>query len=342
MSTDSKTLASLRRSSKGKRVATHDARDMPQASRGASLRRRLEDRYNRSPDLCEVREEDQEPTRSTKFEQAMIYWYRQAKELTRDGATGSGTFAHFRKAKPPTFDGKANPLAAERWIKKIDGIFEVEEVPEDRKVKFFWWDGMKSSLGGKDVIISWENFKKAHFVRVSQGDSTVLEYSVRFNQLSRFVEHLVANEEDKADHFLGGLQPKINSALVPFVLTTYKNVLERTIKVEQSILKHGTQGAHQPKRFKPTNVQGSHTNGSGRRRGFSQPRQFKNPSNQGPCNTCGSYHRGECHRKTRVCFSCGKARHVRQDCPTQRNPPIDNRSCYLCGRQGHLPHHCSM
>ncbi|KAL3734568.1 hypothetical protein ACJRO7_023855 [Eucalyptus globulus] len=305
MSTDSKTLASLCRSRKSKRVATPEARDMPQASQGASLRRRLEDHYDRSPDLHEVKEEDQEPTRSTEFEQAMIHWYRQAKELTGDGATGSGTFAHFRKAKPPTFDGKADPLTTERWIKKIDGIFEVEEVPEDRKVKFatqylegeaeFWWDGMKPSLGGRDVIISWEDFKKAFnaqffsksfqakmkgdFVHVSQGDSTVLEYSVRFNQLSRFAKHLVANEEDKADHFLGGLQPEINSALAPFVLTTYKYVLEQAIKVEQSILKHDTQGVPQPKRFKPTNVQGSHTDSSGRRRGFSWPGQFKNPSN---------------------------------------------------------------
>ncbi|KAL3733928.1 hypothetical protein ACJRO7_023304 [Eucalyptus globulus] len=356
MCTDSKTLASLRRSSKGKRVATTDARDLPQASRGASLRRRLEDRFDRSPDLCEVREDNQEPTRSTEFEQAMIHSYRQVKELTGDGVTGLGTFAQFRKAKPPIFDGKADPLAAECWIKKIDGIFEAEEVPEDQKVKFatqylegeaeFWWDGMKPSLGGRDVIISWEDFKKAFnaqffpksfqakmkgdFVHISQGDSTVLEYSIRFNQLSKFAEHLVANEEDKADHFLGGLRPKINSVLAPFVLTTYKDVLERAIKVEQSILKHGPQGAPQPKRFKPTNVQGSHTNVSGRRRGFS------------PCNTCGSYHRGECHRKTGVCFLCGKAGHMWRDCPTQGNPPFDKRSCYLCGRQGHLSHHCSM
>lgn len=67
---------------------------------------------------------------------------------------------------------------------------------------------------------------KGDFVHVSQGDSTVLEYSVRFNQLSRFAEHLVANEEDKADHFLRGLRSEINSALAPFVLTTYNDVLE--------------------------------------------------------------------------------------------------------------------
>ncbi|KAL3726730.1 hypothetical protein ACJRO7_031600 [Eucalyptus globulus] len=151
MSTDSETLASLHRSCRGKRVATPETRDLSQASRGASLRRRLEDHYDRSPDLHEVREEDQEPTRSTEFEQAMIHWYRQAKELTADGAIGSGTFAHFRKAKPPTFDGKADPLTAERWIKKIDGIFEAEEVPEDRKLNLppSTWK-VKQSFGGME------------------------------------------------------------------------------------------------------------------------------------------------------------------------------------------------
>ncbi|KAF7847409.1 hypothetical protein BT93_L2990 [Corymbia citriodora subsp. variegata] len=133
---DSETLASLRRNSKGKQVVIPDARDTPQRSRGSASKRRLEVRHDGSPDLQEVREEAQGPSPPTEFAQAMIHWYHQAKELSGDGVNGPYTFAQFRKAKPPTFDGKADPLAAENWTRKIEGIFEAECVPEDKKVAF--------------------------------------------------------------------------------------------------------------------------------------------------------------------------------------------------------------
>lgn len=118
---------------------------------------------------------------------------------------------------------------------------------------------MRPVLGGRDTTISWEDFTKAFnaqfspmsfqakmkgdFVHISQGDSIVLEYAIHFNELSKFVKQFVANEKDKADNFLKRFRPEINFALGPFMLTTYKDVLERAIIVEQSILKHNTHGA---------------------------------------------------------------------------------------------------
>lgn len=65
---DSETLASLRRNSKGKQVVAPNAREMPQASRGASLKRRREDQHDGSPDSHEVREVNQRLFPPTDFE----------------------------------------------------------------------------------------------------------------------------------------------------------------------------------------------------------------------------------------------------------------------------------
>ncbi|XP_039167416.1 uncharacterized protein LOC120292924 [Eucalyptus grandis] len=365
---DSETLASLRRNSKGKQVVTPDARDTPQASRGASLRRRPEDRREESPNSHEVREVDQRSFPPSDFEQAMIHWYRQAKELSGDEATGSYTFAQFRKAKPPTYDGKADPLAAEQWTRKIEGIFEAEGVPEDKKVTFasrylegeaeHWWEGMRPALGDRDGVIAWEDFKqafnaqffpmsfqtkmKSDFIHISQGDSTVLEYAARFNQMSRFAKQYVSNEQDKTDHFQRGLRYEIGSALTPLALTSYKDVLERAIRVEQKILERDVQGVPQHKKLRFTDYQNSGAGGSGKRKAFNQPGKPRIQNNLGPCTTCGKRHSGPCYRKRGACFTCGKMGYMARDCPTQNNAPGDSRVCFVCGQPGHRAYTCSM
>lgn len=42
---------------------------------------------------------------------------------------------------------------------------------------------------------------KSDFIHISQGGSMVLEYAVLFNEISRFAEQYVFNEQDKAGHF---------------------------------------------------------------------------------------------------------------------------------------------
>ncbi|XP_056170519.1 uncharacterized protein LOC130138937 [Syzygium oleosum] len=165
----------------------------------------------------------------------------------------------------------------------MEGIFRTDRVPNDRKVDFatqclegeaeYWWEGTRLALGGEDTTISWEDFTKAFntqffprsfqakmrddFIHISQSDSTVMDYAGRFNQLSRFAKHYVDDEELKAEHFQRGLRLNIRSKLAPLELATYKDVLERAIKVERYKLERDTQGVHQQKRPKFTEFQGS-------------------------------------------------------------------------------------
>ncbi|XP_048132211.1 uncharacterized protein LOC125314297 [Rhodamnia argentea] len=351
MSSDSDPpLVSLR--DRGKRAMDFDSGGVPRGFKGRLSTGRQDDTRASSQ---ETREQSQQ-----------LRTQNDVSGVIAPGNDRGYTFAQFVKVKPPTYDGKTDPLVAERWIRKIEGIFRVEEVPEEKKVDFatqylegeaeYWWEGTGPALGGRDATVSRKDFVEAFdaqffpksfrakmrsdFVHISQGDSTVLEYVGRFNRLSGFAEQFVASEEDKADHFRRGLRPEIRFTLMPFALTTYKDVLERAIRVEQGALECGIQGGSQPKRPKFTNSQESYTSGSIKRRGIHRPGNGKNITIQGPCTTCGKHHSGHYSWKTRVCFLCGKMGHLRQNCPMQRDTLVDSGSCFICGQPGHLACAC--
>lgn len=148
-------------------------------------------------------------------------------------------------------------------------------------------------------------------MRISQGDSSVIEYAGRFNQLSRFAKNFVVDEKDRAVHFERGLRPDIHFKLSSLVLITYRYVLERAIKVEQSVIECDTQSSYQQKRPKFTNFQESRAGGSNKQKGINRPGKFRTHNTRDTCNTCGKYHGGECYRKTGTCvFLCESGTHA--------------------------------
>ena len=34
-----------------------------------------------------------------------------------------------------------------------------------------------------------------------------------------------------------------------------------------------------------------------------------------PCQYCGNYHSGQCHKATGACFGCGQTGHLKKECP---------------------------
>jgi len=52
--------------------------------------------------------------------------------------------------------------------------------------------------------------KEQEFLRLKLGQMSVMEYTAKFNELSRFAPNQVATEEMKMDHFEQGLRGPIN------------------------------------------------------------------------------------------------------------------------------------
>ncbi|KAH9722450.1 Endonuclease [Citrus sinensis] len=128
----------------------------------------------------------------------------------------------FKKLGPPTFQGTADPMVAEAWLKPMEKIFVAMGCNDDQRVILasfvlqgeadYWWDA-KSRLirvGLQDAPITWELFleafhekyfpervryqMEADFLRLTQGTESVAEYEEQFTALSRFAHTLVANE----------------------------------------------------------------------------------------------------------------------------------------------------
>ena len=41
-----------------------------------------------------------------------------------------------------------------------------------------------------------------------------------------------------------------------------------------------------------------------------------------------------------TCYHCNQQRHVKRNCPTMKNRPLQSRKYFICGRAGHIAKNC--
>ena len=58
---------------------------------------------------------------------------------------------------------------------------------------------------------------------------TITEYVSKFTQLSRYAQHMVADEQMQAKKFQEGLRLNIRAQVAPFMLLTYSEVVARAL-----------------------------------------------------------------------------------------------------------------
>lgn len=151
----------------------------------------------------------------------------------------------FNKLKPPKFQGGADPLKYEEWMRRMENLFEIMECPGRFKVALatyqfegeveFWWGTVKPR-GGEDPM-TWDRLKELmdrqyyptdvrrmkerEFLSLNQGSLAVMEYATQFNELSRFVPHQVSTEERRMDLFGQGLRGDVRSLLAGQVFDNF-------------------------------------------------------------------------------------------------------------------------
>ncbi|XP_012571081.1 uncharacterized protein [Cicer arietinum] len=136
--------------------------------------------------------------------------------MRRDStANANRVFYDFLKLQPSTFQGSHNPSEAQAWLDEIKKAFEVVPCTEEQKVAFaahllkggaeYWWRSAKTYLQTQGTHMNWEHFevafldkyypksarrqKELEFVHLQQGDMSVAEYVVKFEELARFSPH---------------------------------------------------------------------------------------------------------------------------------------------------------
>ncbi|XP_056867295.1 uncharacterized protein LOC130512876 [Raphanus sativus] len=249
------------------------------------------------------------------------------------------------------FVGTVDPTAAYDWKLSLQRKLENINCPSEFKLRLamqylrgdalVWWEGVRLNHGPD--ILTFEDFieefdkkyfpkqamdrKKRDFEHVSQGDLSIKQYEVKFNQLRRFVGGGIP-EEELIRKFLDGMRLDIRNKCN--VATYYRlgDLVEKAAEQEagwieeQKLLKEA-----QPKSGKTSESQ---------KRTWEQLGAPK-------CGKCHRHHFGECVQ----CHNCGRMGHVSKYC---RSRPVDVQgtghiaagpgSCYNCGQTGHFFREC--
>ena len=268
----------------------------------------------------------------------------------------------FLKLKPPTFDGTPDPMQYEYWKRKIEGLFEVMECPTNYRVRFaahlfekdasFWWDTVKPREG--EQPLTWEEFKglldekyypkevkwakEQEFLNLQQGKKPVIEYMSKFNELSRFAPHQVANEEMKMERFERGLKSKLKTNMAALTFPNLQTMYQKAIKVERVIDEsEAFELAMQQKRKREVESSQGGVRGNGKKPHPNyQSQKDRTPYEPRPrCDTCGKLHNGPCARLTGACFGCGEIGHYQNQCPKKVQGNVQaNQRTQSANRQG--------
>ncbi|MQM08419.1 hypothetical protein Taro_041274 [Colocasia esculenta] len=169
----------------------------------------------------------------------------------------------FLRLQPSTYSGGPNPDTAEHWVHEIERIFATMRCPAADKVVLAtyqlrgfaleWWRlKMQTTFAGRtEEAITWSEFldvfndtffliqvqqvKREKFRTLQQGNSSVLEYQMRFMALSRYAPYVVSDNNMMVEYFIRGLRVELQDAVVPLMCKTVEEAAQRAATLERSI-----------------------------------------------------------------------------------------------------------
>ncbi|KAK4855314.1 hypothetical protein QYF36_005926 [Acer negundo] len=113
------------------------------------------------------------------------------------------TLERFKKLGPPVFKGKANPIAAEAWLKQIEKVFTAIVCSDEQKVVF-----------------------ASFMLEDEAGSKPIAGYEEQFTSLSRFVTKLIPDDESKGRSILDDFHLNIQSREEVLKLTRYADIVD--------------------------------------------------------------------------------------------------------------------
>jgi len=117
------------------------------------------------------------------------------------------------------YEGKGDPMILEEWIRQMKKIFDVVEVPDNKRINIgtfylsrtadMWWGTVRTTFQGPGA--TWTSFtealrakfypmhmqeqKQREYLTLKQENMSVMEYENKFTELSRFAPEYVATDQ---------------------------------------------------------------------------------------------------------------------------------------------------
>ncbi|XP_075515496.1 uncharacterized protein LOC142550146 [Primulina tabacum] len=171
------------------------------------------------------------------------------RERVRLEPSSEGAYERFRKMKPLEFDGSTDPMVALEWVKAVEVIYDYLQFDnKDRvscaiflltKTARIWWDVTKVSVNIS--ALKWQEFKDLfydkyfsrdvqsqkvkEFLELRQGNMSMQEYILKFEEGCQFAPYLASNDIEKGEHFLRGFRAEIKRDVRMSKATSYKEIV---------------------------------------------------------------------------------------------------------------------
>ncbi|XP_057247943.1 uncharacterized protein LOC130590067 [Beta vulgaris subsp. vulgaris] len=153
--------------------------------------------------------------------------------------SGQSAFDRFDRHRPPTYDGVADPVALENWLREMEKLFTAtncsitEMVPIGtyylKKEVDNWWGTVK------DVCMAtagfgWTQFsaklkerfypdelrwqKQEEFLSLTQGSMDIQKYTDRFTELSKFAGTVIPTEAERVKRYIKKMNPRVRTLVL--------------------------------------------------------------------------------------------------------------------------------
>ncbi|XP_010239158.1 uncharacterized protein LOC100830759 [Brachypodium distachyon] len=281
----------------------------------------------------------------------------------------SDHLTRFLRLHPPTFSSSAEPIEADDWLRTIQKKLLTIQCTDQERVLYAshqlegaaaaWWDTFKFRFGGDEI--TWddfvEGFRKAHvpvgsmglmrkeFRALRKGSKTVQEYLERLTQLARYAPDDVADDEDKQELFLDGLNDELSVQLVSSDFHSFQNLVDKAIRLE------GKQKQVENRKRKASNKFGMGFHSKHRTHSPPRHRHFGSSSgrsheekrhhqhkDQRQLHHHGSQHRGSNHGGNGSSNNSGHRQHGSGSASEKKD--LSQVECYHCHKLGHYSTQC--